>query len=78
MNIATIIAVLALIIIVGLALRYIIKEKKKGSKCVGCPYAESCCRYASASGPDAAQGRATIPGPAATQNRCGTCSGSCR
>lgn len=47
MNLATVIASLALIIIVGLALRYIIKEKKKGNKCVGCPYAGECCKYSS-------------------------------
>ena len=45
MNLATVIASLALIIIVGLALWYIIKEKKKGNKCVGCPYAGECCKY---------------------------------
>ena len=47
MNLATVIASLALIIIVGLALWYIIKEKKKGNKCVGCPYAGECCKYSS-------------------------------
>ena len=47
MNLATVIASLALIIIVGLALRYIIKEKKKGNKCVGCPYAGECSKYSS-------------------------------
>lgn len=47
MNLATVIALLALIVIVGLALRYIIKEKKKGNKCVGCPYAGECTKYSS-------------------------------
>ena len=42
MNLATVIAVIALILVVFLALRYIYKEKKKGSKCVGCPFAEGC------------------------------------
>ena len=42
MNLATVIAVIALILVVFLALRYIYKEKKKGSKCIGCPY-ESVC-----------------------------------
>jgi len=37
---AIIIAVLALII--GLAARYVYKAKKKGKKCIGCPYCESC------------------------------------
>ena len=42
MNIATIVAATALAVIVFLALRYIIKEKLKGTKCIGCPYAEGC------------------------------------
>ena len=37
-----IIAVLAAI--VGAALLYIYKQKKKGKKCIGCPYANSCCK----------------------------------
>lgn len=31
-----------LIIIVGGAIIYIVKEKKKGTKCIGCP-ASGCC-----------------------------------
>ena len=42
MNAATVIAVIALILIVFFAVRYIYKEKKRGVKCIGCPYAESC------------------------------------
>ena len=42
MNIATIVAVIAIAVIVFLAVRYIYKEKKKGTKCIGCPYADSC------------------------------------
>ncbi len=42
MNAATVIAVIALIAIVFLAVRYIVKEKKKGTKCIGCPFADSC------------------------------------
>ena len=42
MNIATIVAVIAIAAIVFLAVRYIYKEKKKGTKCIGCPYADSC------------------------------------
>ena len=45
MNLATVIAVVCLVIIVFLAVRYIYKEKKKGSKCVGCPFAEGCQKY---------------------------------
>ena len=32
-----IIAVIA--VIVGLAIWYIVREKKRGKKCIGCPYA---------------------------------------
>ncbi|MBO5883999.1 MAG: FeoB-associated Cys-rich membrane protein [Clostridia bacterium] len=35
-----VIGVIALI--VGAAIVYIIKEKKKGKKCIGCPYCSSC------------------------------------
>ena len=38
MNAATVIAVIALILIVFFAVRYIYKEKKRGVKCIGCPY----------------------------------------
>lgn len=42
MNIATVIALVALASIIFFALRYMIREKRKGSKCIGCPYAGSC------------------------------------
>ena len=29
-------------VIVGLAAFYIIRAKKKGQKCIGCPYAKQC------------------------------------
>ncbi len=35
-----IIAVIA--VIVGVALAYVIKAKKRGVKCIGCPYGEKC------------------------------------
>ncbi len=35
-------AVLA--VIVGSAAFYIIKAKKKGTRCIGCPHAENCCK----------------------------------
>ena len=41
----TIIAIIALIAVVFFAVRYIVREKKKGNKCVGCPYAGECCKY---------------------------------
>ena len=37
-----IVAILACIL--GVAIGYIIKEKKKGVKCIGCPFAESCAK----------------------------------
>ena len=39
------ILVLAVVgLIVALAAGYVVKEKKRGVKCVGCPYAENCSR----------------------------------
>lgn len=37
-----IIIVAILVVIVGLAVRYIIKAKKSGKKCIGCPDGGSC------------------------------------
>lgn len=36
--IANIIIIAVLVVLVGLAIFYIVKEKKKGKKCIGCPY----------------------------------------
>ena len=44
MNAATIIAVIAVVLIVFFAARYIYKEKKKGNACIGCPYSDQCPR----------------------------------
>ena len=38
-----IIVIAIVAVIVGLALRYIIKAKKRGVKCIGCPSAGSGC-----------------------------------
>ena len=46
-NTATLIAIIAIIVIVFFAVRYIYKEKKKGTKCIGCPYADSCQKHKS-------------------------------
>lgn len=35
---------LILIAIIGCAVLYIIKEKKKGTKCIGCPMADQCSK----------------------------------
>lgn len=37
-----VIALLVLVIILGLAVSYIVKAKKKGVKCIGCPAGGSC------------------------------------
>ena len=37
-----IIAIAFIVVSVGLALFYIIRQKKKGAKCIGCPYANEC------------------------------------
>ncbi|MBE6108473.1 MAG: FeoB-associated Cys-rich membrane protein [Erysipelotrichaceae bacterium] len=42
MNIKEILAVLVIAFILILAIAYIIKEKKNGTKCIGCPHAKSC------------------------------------
>ena len=44
MNLATVIAVIALVLVVFFAVRYLVKEKKKGNVCIGCPYAGSCTK----------------------------------
>ena len=38
----TVIAVVVVVVIVGLAVRYICKAKKNGAKCIGCPESGSC------------------------------------
>lgn len=47
MNFATFIATAVLVLILYLAIRYIYKEKKKGTGCIGCPYAGSCHKHQS-------------------------------
>ena len=42
MNLASYIALAAVIACVFFAARYIYKQKKKGAGCIGCPYAGSC------------------------------------
>lgn len=37
-----IIIIVILAVVLGLAAFYIYKQKKKGSKCIGCPYGCSC------------------------------------
>ncbi len=42
MELIDIIIILGIVLIVGGAVAYIIKAKKGGKKCIGCPYAKSC------------------------------------
>lgn len=37
-----VIVAIVLLVIIGAAVAYIIKEKKKGTVCIGCPHAGSC------------------------------------
>ena len=40
----SIIIAIIILVIVGLAAAYIIKEKKRGSVCIGCPHAGTCAK----------------------------------
>ncbi len=40
--ISDIIVVAVIVLVIGGAVAYILREKKRGKKCVGCPYANSC------------------------------------
>lgn len=42
MTLADIIAVAVILVIIGGAVAYIIKAKKSGKKCIGCPDSSSC------------------------------------
>ena len=42
MGIVDYIAIAAIVLIVGGASFYIIRAKRRGEKCVGCPYAKQC------------------------------------
>ena len=45
MNISTCIAVIVLILILSSAIVYIVREKRRGVKCIGCPFAGSCQKH---------------------------------
>jgi len=56
-----IIIALIILVIVGAAIAYIVKEKKRGVKCIGCPHGATCgskggcggnCSGCSGSGPE--------------------------
>lgn len=42
--IANMIVILVLAVLVGWAVSYIVKEKKKGTRCIGCPSAGCCSK----------------------------------
>jgi hypothetical protein len=42
MKLADIIVIAVIVLIIGAALMYIIKAKKSGKKCIGCPYGDAC------------------------------------
>ena len=44
MGITDIIILAVIAILIGGAAFYIIREKKKGKKCIGCPYSGSCTK----------------------------------
>ncbi len=45
MNLTTIVAIAVLALIVSLAVRYIVREKRRGTKCIGCPFAGTCEKH---------------------------------
>ncbi|MBQ8340222.1 MAG: FeoB-associated Cys-rich membrane protein [Clostridia bacterium] len=42
MNTVDYMAIAAIVLIVGAAVYYIVRAKRRGEKCVGCPYAKQC------------------------------------
>ena len=42
MTLVDIFAIAIIVLVIGGAILYIVKQKKKGSKCIGCPYSASC------------------------------------
>ena len=42
MTLTDIIVIAVIALIVGAAVGYIVKAKRKGQKCIGCPYSSSC------------------------------------
>ena len=38
------VAIIALLVLLAAAIAYIVREKKKGHTCVGCPYAAECAK----------------------------------
>ncbi|MBR3873217.1 MAG: FeoB-associated Cys-rich membrane protein [Clostridia bacterium] len=47
---ANVIVILVVLLILGLAALYIVRAKKRGETCVGCPYAKECAAKRSGCG----------------------------
>ena len=43
-----ILATLVLVLTVGGAILYLVRARKKGQKCIGCPYASACAKKSAA------------------------------
>lgn len=41
---ANMIVAAVLVMVIGLAVSYIVKEKQKGTVCIGCPHAGTCAK----------------------------------
>ena len=42
MNVVDYLVIALVLVIVGAAAFYVIRAKRKGQKCIGCPYAKNC------------------------------------
>ena len=42
MGVGDYIAIAAIVVILGLAIFYVVRAKKNGQKCIGCPSAKTC------------------------------------
>lgn len=47
MELGVVISLILIAVIVGSASAYLVKAKKSGKKCIGCPYASSCSKKCS-------------------------------
>lgn len=41
-TLTNILAIAAIVLIVGCAVGYLVRAKRRGEKCIGCPYAKQC------------------------------------
>ncbi len=66
-----------LIVIVGAAILYIVKAKKKGIKCIGCPAAGQCAGGSKAHAEGACSGLGTEERGSSCSGNCAHCKGHC-